>query len=74
MAKTKERRVWCYLNSADDQHLKQIADTYDGKLNEAVILSVLVSAALRACAERGYRLTEASNEPSRVALNEKRTK
>ena len=74
MAKTKERRVWCYLNSSDDQILKQIADSYDGKLNEAAILSVLIGPALRACVERGYRLTEPTNETSRVALNEKRTK
>ena len=74
MAKTKERRVWCYLNNVDDQILKEIVDSYDGKLNEAAILSVLIGPALRACADRGYRLTEPSNEPSRVTLNEKRAK
>ena len=62
MGKTKERRVWCYLNSSEDKILKQISESYDGKLNEAAILSVLISGALRDCAKRGHRLTEAGGE------------
>lgn len=67
---TKERRVWCYLNTADDAILREIMNSYDGKLNEATVLSVLIGPALRQCAENGYRLSAPTESAHRVSLNE----
>ncbi len=77
MAKTKERRAWLYLSRADDDTLLKLEGQFAGKLTEAAILSVVVSAALKACAESGYKfpLNLRHIEPvARVEFNEPKSR
>lgn len=52
---TKDRRCWVYLNEEDQATLKAISDAVP-KIKEVDILSALVSASLKACADNGNRL------------------
>lgn len=52
---TKDRRCWVYLNEEDQATLKSISAGVP-KIKEVDILSALVSASLKACADNGNRL------------------
>lgn len=78
MGKTKERRAWVYLNPDDEKIVDKLTTDCGGKITEAAILSVIMSAALQACAAANYRFTaklkaveEApSTRPGAYELNE----
>ncbi len=76
---TKEKRVWCYVSTSDDAILQRIAKRYNDKLTEPAILSVILSAALKAADAIGCALpskftaeeSENNVSPRGVTLNEK---
>lgn len=52
----KLKRVWGYLSEDDQNRLAKLVESVGGGLNEAQVLSVLASAALKACSEAGNRV------------------
>ena len=51
----KPKRVWVYLSEEDQGRLNSLVSAV-GTLNEVMILSTLVSAALKACDQAGTRM------------------
>jgi hypothetical protein len=69
MAKQKERRAWLYLNEADDEVLAKMDHNMGGKIPEAALLSVVVSAALKAYREAGSKMpTPLKAEPESTGV------
>ena len=52
---TKERRGWIYIGPDDERAVETLVSSFGGKVTEAALLSVLMSAALKAYAEGGYK-------------------
>jgi hypothetical protein len=75
----KSKRAWLYLSEEDQQRLKKLVEAV-GTLNEAMVLSALASAGLKACEEIGnrmplplkFKIVEGSSEKSNPVTKSRR--
>jgi hypothetical protein len=76
---TKERRGWVYISPDDEKIVDRLVQSFGAKVTEAALLSVLMSAALKAYAESGYKFpvilkaVPAHDEGQRLMMNEPKT-
>jgi hypothetical protein len=52
----KTRRAWLYITEDDDARLQSLVKKLGPHYNDALILSTIASAGLKACEEEGSRL------------------
>jgi hypothetical protein len=69
----KTRRTWLYLTEEDDARLRSLLKKLGPHYNDALVLSIIASAGLKACEEQGGRLSlplsfkvAEEGEPSRL--------
>ncbi len=55
-AQKKTRRAWLYITEDDDARLQSLVKKLGPHYNDALILSTIASAGLKACEDEGSRL------------------